>query len=304
MKARLCRIRGLALAVCAVLSLLPLIAGCASPQAAAQGAQAASTATAATVATATSVPKTTLPAATAPTTSTAIVTSTLVSISAPITSTVVPTGTVTVEGTPTPRPTPSGPAPDPFSTLDVFNAASPGNLVAKRDILPLDGSKPENVLVTLTGSRLGVTQPLTEENSSAIGVLSYDTVYREWNLTWQSAPISGTARPLIAANQLGGFNGGDLLRTGAPIFALRTTTLDGAAHLALFRWNKATHKGELLKMIPAGGGAEKDAIFDADLDVNVADLDDDGVYEVVADNVSGVRIWRWDGSKYVPKEGR
>jgi hypothetical protein len=86
--------------------------------------------------------------------------------------------------------------------------------------------------------------------------------------------------------------------------ALRTTTIDGAAHLQLLRWNKETSTGEPLRMVPAGGGPEQDAIFDADLDVNVADLDDDLKWEVIADNVSGVQIWRWDGSKYVPVEAR
>jgi hypothetical protein len=57
-------------------------------------------------------------------------------------------------------------------------------------------------------------------------------------------------------------------------------------------------------MVPVGGGPEQDAIFDADLDVNVADLDDDLKWEVIADNESGVQIWRWDGSKYVPVEAR
>ena len=92
-----------------------------------------------------------------------------------------------------------------------------------------------------------------------------------------------------------------MLGTGESVFALRTTTLDGKAHLELFKWNKTTHAGELLKMVPAGGGAEQDALFDADLDINMADLNDDGVYEVVADNVTGVQVWSWGWLQYVPK---
>jgi hypothetical protein len=174
-------------------------------------------------------------------------------------------------------------------------------MVIKRDILPLDGAQPDNVLATITGARLGASQPLTEENTSAIGVATYDPVYREWNLTWQSDPISGTARPLPSSTQFGGINGADLLRDGSAILLLRTTTLDGAAHLQVFRYDRGTHKATPLKMVPELGAAEKDALFDADLDVTMADLDDDGVYEVIADDVAGVKTWRWDGSKYLPR---
>jgi hypothetical protein len=183
----------------------------------------------------------------------------------------------------------------------VFNFTSPGNLIIKRDKLPLDGGPVDNVLMTLTEARLGVTRPITDEVNSVLNVVTYDPTYFEWNLAWQSEPISGVARLLPATGALGGWNGGNLLGTGESVLALRTTTLDGKAHLELFKWNKTTHAGELLKMVPPGGGAEKDALFDADLDINMADLNDDGVYEVVADNVTGVQVWSWDGSKYVPK---
>jgi len=213
--------------------------------------------------------------------------------------------TATPAGTPTPRPIPSGTPPaDPFGLLNVFDIAPPGNIAIKRDILPLDGHQPDNVLVTFTGARMDPSTPLTDENGSAIGVMTYDSVYRDWNLTWQSDPISGTARPLPASDQFGGTNGGELLRDGSPILMLRTTTIDGAAHLELFRYDRKAHRASPLKMVPELGAAEKDAVFTADLDVTVADLDDDGIYEVVADNVPGVKTWHWDGSKYVPRETR
>jgi hypothetical protein len=200
------------------------------------------------------------------------------------------------------RPTPTGAPPaNAFDRLQVFNFTSPGNLIIKRDKLPLDGEPVDNVLMTLTEARLGVTRPITDEVNSVLNVVTYDPTYFEWNLAWQSEPISGVARLLPATGALGGWNGGNLLGTGESVLALRTTTLDGKAHLELFKWNKTTHAGELLKMVPADGGAEKDALFDADLDINMADLNDDGVYEVVADNVTGVQVWSWDGSKYVPK---
>jgi hypothetical protein len=185
--------------------------------------------------------------------------------------------------------------------LQVFGFTSPGNLIIKRDQLPLDDGTVDNVLMTLTEARLGQTRPITEEVNSVLNVVTYNDKYFEWDLTWQSDPISGVARLLPADGTLGGWNGGKLLGTDDRVIALRTTTLDGAAHLELFKWNKTTHAGEVLKMVPVGGGAEKDAVFDADLDINMADLNEDGVYEVVADNVAGVQVWSWDGSKYVPK---
>lgn len=206
-----------------------------------------------------------------------------------------------IAGTPTPRPIPTGTPPDPMDQLNIYEYFSSANTLVRQDVIQLDGTGPNEVLYTLTGP----DTVITGENRSNINVLTYDPTYREWNFTWSSQAISGTASPLLSANQrnLGGLNGGDLLRSGAPIFILRTTTMDGRAHLQLIRWNASAKTGEALKVAPAGGGAERDT-FDADLDLNVADLNDDGVYEVVGDNSSGVQVWKWDGQKYVPQEQR
>jgi len=286
------------LLVCALLVLLPLAAGCSSP-AAAPPAQAASTSTSAT---STTVPATVLPAVTAPAAGLTPTASSPLTTTLPVTATASVTSTLVV-GTPAPRPTPSGQPPsDPKQLLNVSEVVPIGNIVAKRDFMPLDGGPVDNALVTLTSDRFDISLPITQDSSSGIVVLTYDPVYREWAPTWASEPISGTARPLPAANQPGGTNGGDLLRDGSHILEIRTTTVDGKAHLELFRYDSKTHKATLLKMVPQAGAPEKDAIFDADLDVTVADLDDDGVYEVVADNVAGVNTWRWDGSKFIPRE--
>jgi len=203
------------------------------------------------------------------------------------------TGTATLTGTPTvPGPTPTGPAPDPASRLTIRNFYSPDDSLVKRDFLDLDGDSKSEVFFTISGNRV----PITQEVQSRMAVLTYDDVYREWDLAWFSGPITGTAHPLPAANRsgAGGYNGGNILGIGGAILAARTTTtLDGRANLYLFRWDQASRKGVPLKM--AGeNGAERDAVFTADLDLNLADIDDDGIYEVVADNVSGVQIWRWD----------
>jgi hypothetical protein len=209
------------------------------------------------------------------------------------------TATSTPEGTPTPRPIPTGTPPAPLDVLFPLNYLPVSNILVKRDVLNLDGDGHDEVLLTASTPH----DVVTGTYSSAIEVLTYDDLYREWNPSWVSTGITGTASPLPSANQAGGVNGGDLLRTGDPILLIRTTTLDNNAHLAMWRFDRQTKKADFLKMVPAGGGAEKDAIFDAELDVNVADINDDGVYEVVADNLAGVQVWTWDGSRYVPEGG-
>lgn len=236
--------------------------------------------------------------ATSATTSTVATATTEVTGSVPVTATEVATDTASV------RPTPSGPPPaDPYAQLTVFGFLTAGNLVAQTVRVP-SGGPVDNVLLTITEARLGLSHPVTEEVTSALGMAVWDPVYYSWGLGWQSTPMSGTARLVQLTNQPGGWNGGALLGTDEHVIALRTTTIDGVAHLQLFKWNTNTKQGDPLRMVPVGGGAEQDAIFNADLDVNMADLDDDGVYEVIADNVAGVQVWRWDGSKYVPEEAR
>lgn len=220
-------------------------------------------------------------------------------------STSTPAATEVVTGTPAVRPTPEGAPPaDPFQSLSVFAFVDPGNLAVKRDRLQLTPGGVDNVLITLTESRLGVNRAITEEVDSAFGVVAYDPQYREWNLIWSSSPVSGTARLLPAVGQPGGWNGGTLLGSDDRVLALRTSTLDGGAHLYLYRWNPETNQGEPLRMAPVGDGPEQNAAFHADLDVNMADLNDDGRWEVIADNVAGVQVWQWDGSKYAPLEVR
>jgi hypothetical protein len=252
---------------------------------------------------------TTTPSASGATTATVAVTTT----AAAPTDTVTATGTVTltvplsptatvVAGTPTPRPIPTGEPPDPESQLNIYQFYQTNNILVRRDMVQLDGGGPVETLYTLTGPDPVVTGELR----SNINVLTYDETYREWTSAWSSDPVSGTATPLLSVAQaeLGGLNARDILRTGAPIFIVRTTTADGRAHLHMYRWDAAGKKADPLRMVPVGGGAEQNAGFVADLDLNLADLDDDGIYEVVADNVAGVQIWKWDGQKYVPEVAR
>jgi hypothetical protein len=282
------------ISICALLTLAPLFAGC-SPQSMAQSA----TATAQAAASPSPSPAGTVATATAAVTPASTETPQAgATFTATITATLTVTATV-VEGTPTPRPTPTGEPPPPINSLNVFNFFPETGTLVKRDTLQLEKDGPDEVLITVSSPQEAITGTF----SSAVAVLTYDTVYREWDVRWSSTSITGTASPLPAANRAGGVNGGDLLRTGTPILLLRTTTEDNRAHLAMWRWNTGTGNGDYLKMLPVGGGPEREAVFDADLDVNVADLNDDGVYEVVADNLAGVQVWKWDGSRYVPEGG-
>ncbi len=206
-------------------------------------------------------------------------------------------------GTPTPRPVPTGTPPaNPLALLNIFNFFQPGDTLVKKDVLQLDGQGADEVLYTITGPDRGITS----EYHSAISVLMYDPVYREWQPAWSSGGVQGKASPLPAASLVVGYNGGDLLRMGRPVLALRTTTRDGRAHLRLWSWNGPAHTAEPLKMQTPDGKEVKDAVFDADLDLTLVDLNDDGVYEVVADNVSSVQVWEWDrsGNRFVRVEGR
>lgn len=270
--------------ICVLLMLAPLFAGC-SPQGMAQSATATAQAAASPS-----------PAGTAATT--AIVTP--AETQTPQAAATITLTDTLAEGTPTPRPTPTGEPPSPLDTLNVFNYFPETGTLVKRDTLQLDtATEPDEVMITVTSPQ----EEITGTFSSAIAVLTYDSVYREWDVRWSSTSITGTASPLPGANRAGGVNGGDLLRTGTPILLLRTTTEDNRAHLAMWRWNTGTGNGDFLKMLPIDGELEREAVFDADLDVNVADINDDGVYEVVADNLAGVQVWKWDGSRYVPEGG-
>ena len=210
------------------------------------------------------------------------------------------TGTPVSGGTATPRPTPTGAAPsDPTSLLNALGFFPLTTTLVKRDPVNLEGDNTPEMLYTLSGPGLTITN----ETNSALAVINYDPKYREWNLEWFGDPVDGTASPLPAANRADGYNGGDLLRNGSHVLALRTTTHDRRAHLYLYQWDTSKHQTVPLKMAGPNGAATN-ARFDGDLDVNLVDVNGDGVYEVVIDNLNGVQTWKWDGSKYVQEGGR
>ncbi len=213
------------------------------------------------------------------------------------------TGTVT--GTTQVVPTPSGVPSSAFNTLNAFRYVPTGKTLVKQDRVQLDapgdGAGEAEVLLTI----MGPSETITGEVDSGIGVLSYDSVARQWGFTWSSEVVSGTASPLlnIGQKEIGGFNGGDILRTGDPILVVRTTLDDGRAQLHLWRWNRGLHNAAPVKK-SGGAPVGNDVTFEADLDINLMDIDDDGIYEIVADNLSGVQIWKWDGNTFAVEGGQ
>ena len=208
-----------------------------------------------------------------------------------------PSPSLAVTGTVEVLPTPSGTPPSAFDILNTFRYVPSGKSLVKRDRVQLDAPGPEagedEIILTITGP----SETITDEVDSRIGVLSYDSVYRQWDLGWTSEIVSGTATPLLNIGQrdIGGINGGDLLRTGDPILVVRTTMNDGGAQLHMWRWNRQSREAAPVKKA-AGPLEGSDTAFAADLDINLMDTDDDGIYEVVADNLAGVQIWKWDGN--------
>ncbi len=200
----------------------------------------------------------------------------------------------------TPGTAPSNAPPDPMRQFNTFGFFISPELLIRRDALQLDKDPTDEMLYTL----IIPAEVITEPTSSVLRVIDYDSGAQKWNAVWTSELITGTASPLPAANRSDGFNGGKLLHTDDPILLLRTTTTDGHAHLHIWKWNAAERKGEALKMTPLSGGADQVAAFEGDLDVNVGDLDNDGVYEVIVDNVAGVQTWKWDGTKFVGEGNR
>ena len=218
---------------------------------------------------------------------------------ASITATAAITSTAVITGVQTPTGAPA----DPASRLNIFEFFSPNDTLVTRDFINLDGEGTDEVLYTIAGRPSVITGT---EVQSGIGVLIYDATAQRWDPVWASPPLSGTTSPLPSANrkEAGGYNGGILLSNTGPVLVVRSTTSDGKAHLQLWRWNSTTKEGEALKMVPPEGGSERDAVFDADLDVNIVDINDDGIYEVVLDNLIGVQIWTWDGTRFVLRGDR
>ncbi len=222
-----------------------------------------------------------------------------------------------------PGPSTPGPAGTPtripLTVADAYNLFDPlifladqGNAVlVKQDFVDLDGREPKEALLTVS-SVPGITStqqvpfatlPFTGTRS-ALAVAAFDVVSATWKIQYRTpgSGVPGRASPLPTSMQ-----GANLLNTSppTPILQLRTeitptagTTLPGVA-LRLYAWRNGT--AAPLTMRPAGATSDQPAEFEGQSDVQLIDIDHDGRAEVVVDDATRTTIWKWDGTRFVPR---
>jgi hypothetical protein len=138
-----------------------------------------------------------------------------------------------------------------------------------------------------------------------MAVLRYNREQGEWLVQWETgaAALPGMIQglPETQGDTTRRYQGGDLLRTGQPILLLRTYEAPKAPgpegtppptiHLRLWAWTGDT---AVPLRLTGPDGAAGEAHFSATSDVQTADLDDDGVIEVIVDSGAASTIYRWD----------
>ncbi|HMA33958.1 MAG TPA: hypothetical protein VKY74_05695 [Chloroflexia bacterium] len=210
---------------------------------------------------------------------------------------------------PTANPTPS----DPYSLLDPLSFFDPstGVELVKADLVDLDGQEPKKVLLTInappliSGTNVVPLANLSYTNTMAtLAVLGYDTTAHKWQILNHTPDpgIPGRAAPLPASSQ-----GQNLLRMNPalPILQLRTATTPTLGSgvpsitLSLYSWQDGTIRP--LHKRPAGAAADEDARFTGAADVQLVDIDNDGRAEVVVDDGKATTIWKWDGTRFIPR---
>ena len=197
---------------------------------------------------------------------------------------------------------------DPFSVLNVFDLLPGGGTLVKQSVLNLRGDETNEVLLAADVTRaqtntVGVVETTT---IGTMAVLNYSREQGEWLVQWQteaaSPPGAVQALPDTLGDATRRYQGGDLLRTGQPIFLLRTYEAPTAPdapptiHLRLWAWTGDT--AAPLRMTGADG-TTGEAHFTATSDVQTADLDDDGVIEVIVDSGPASTIYRWETDRFV-----
>jgi hypothetical protein len=235
---------------------------------------------------------------------TAVVSSPTPATALPATAAVTPADTVTATATVTATDV----FTDPFLQLDVFGILPEEALLAKVSRIKLTSDATDNVLLTASLTRpqtntLGLVETTTV---GLLAVLRYDEASSTWKDLWESArpgtPGQAEALPDMQGDGSTRYQGGDLLRTGQPILLLRTyeapkvpATLP-VVHLRLWAWTGAS--AVPLRMTDATG-ADREADFTGASDVQTADLDDDGVIEIIVDSGPTTTIYRWDKDRFV-----
>ena len=197
---------------------------------------------------------------------------------------------------------------DPLSLLNPFDFLPLGGQLVKQAPVSLRGDTPLERLLTVSYLQTETTtqgQVVTPTVSLLIAV-GFDSSAQDWSPLWQTVPIVGTAQILPdtsgPAEGSRTYQGGDLLRTGQPILLLRTTeagaTPGGLPSVSLRLW-AWTGQGTVPLRMVGPDGQDHDAVFTGSSDVQTADLDDDGVIEILVDNGPSTTVYRWDKTHFV-----
>jgi hypothetical protein len=208
------------------------------------------------------------------------------------------TGTVTSSGTPTAT-------VDPLNLFHPFDFVPEGGELVKESVTELGGGDPREALLTMSIStpETDTTGTVITPTVSTLKVLRYDKGSGEWKLLWQPQPdVPGQAIALPETRGSGSdrYQAGDLLRTGQPILLLRTqepgATPDAPPTVTLRLWVWTGDTAVALQMTTPDG-KQQEAAFTGTSDVQTADLDDDGVIEVIVDSGPTSTIYRWDAAQ-------
>ena len=197
---------------------------------------------------------------------------------------------------------------DPFSVLNVFDLLPGGGTLVKESVLNLGGDETNEVLLAADVTR-ALTNTAGVVETTTIGtmaVLRYSRDDGAWLVQWETGSTALPGRiqglPETQGDGTRRYQAGDLLRTGQPILLLRTYEAPQAPdapptiHLRLWAWTGDT--AVPLRMTGADGAAGE-AHFIASSDVQTADLDDDGVIEIIVDSAAHTDIYRWDKTHFV-----
>lgn len=214
------------------------------------------------------------------------------------TTAVTTTGTVTATGTATA-------SVDPLNLFHPFDFVPDDAELVKESVTDLGGGDPREALLTMSIStpETDTTGTVVTATVSTLKVLRYDKSSGEWKVIWQPQPdVPGQA---IALPETRGINpdryqAGDLLRTGQPILLLRTqapgATPDAPPIVSLRLWAWTGDTAVPLQMTTPDG-QQQDAVFTGTSDAQTADLDDDGVIEIIVDSGPSATVYRWDATQ-------
>jgi hypothetical protein len=147
------------------------------------------------------------------------------------------------------------------------------------------------------------TGTLITPTVSTLKVLRYTKSSGEWQVLWQPQPdVPGQAIALPETRGISPdrYQAGDLLRTGQPILLLRTqepgATPDAPPVVSLRLWAWTGDTAVPLQMTTPDG-KQQPAVFTGTSDAQTADLDDDGVIEIIVDSGPTATIYRWDAAQ-------